>query len=241
MKLFIKSIAVIAVLSGAINSYSQSTEKRMKVKKIHVNQVEAAALPALLDREEVAFQSIETVNWAAYPYKPEVKFRIAHTDEAFLLHFRVKEGSVRARYGKDNGNVWTDACVEFFSIPAGDGVYYNIECNCVGTILIGAGSGRTNREQAPQEVMNRVQRWSSLGREPFEERIGTTEWEVALVIPYTTFYKHQLTSLDGKSIRANFYKCGDELQTPHFLSWSPIRLPKPNFHCPEFFGTLEME
>lgn len=40
---------------------------------------------------------------------------------------------------------------------------------------------------------------------------------------------------------ANFYKCGDKLQTPHFLSWNPINLEKPNFHCPEFFGTLNFE
>ena len=37
------------------------------------------------------------------------------------------------------------------------------------------------------------------------------------------------------------YKCGDKLQTPHFLSWAPIDLPKPKFHCPEFFGELVFE
>ncbi|WP_407933754.1 carbohydrate-binding family 9-like protein, partial [Bacteroides cellulosilyticus] len=50
---------------------------------------------------------------------------------------------------------WEDACVEFFSIPAGDGIYYNVECNCVGTLLIGAGGGRSNREHAPQEGMRK--------------------------------------------------------------------------------------
>ena len=47
--------------------------------------------------------------------------------------------------------------------------------------------------------------------------------------------------VDGKEIRANFYKCGDELDKPHYLSWNPINLEKPNFHCPEFFGTLFFE
>ena len=134
----------------------------------------------------------------------------------------MKEASVRAVAGKDNGPVWEDACVEFFSIPAGDGVYYNMECNCVGRLLIGAGAGRSNRQHAPQEVLDKVQRWSSLGQEDFEERIGDCSWEVALVIPYSAFFMHNITSLDGKAIRANFYKCGDKLQTPHFLSWNPI-------------------
>lgn len=172
-----------------------------------------------------------------------MSFRIAHTKDAVLLHFKVKEASVRAKYGEDNGAVWTDSCVEFFSIPAGDGVYYNIECNCIGTILIGAGATRNGREHAPEEITSLVQRWASLGKEPFEERIGDGDitWEVALIIPYAVFFKHQIHSLDGREIKANFYKCGDDLQTPHFLSWNPIVIEQPDFHRPDFFGMLEFE
>ena len=116
-----------------------------------------------------------------------------------------------------------------------------MECNCAGTLLIGAGAGRGNRQHAPQEVLDKVQRWASLGREAFDERVGECALEVALVIPYSAFFLHDITSLDGKTLRANFYKCGDKLQTPHFLSWSPIRLEHPMFHCPAFFGTLFFE
>lgn len=215
----------------------------MKVKKISAANVEAFALPKLFDEEKIDFQPIQCVNWVAYSYKPKVSFRIAHTKDAVLLHFKVKEASVRAKYGEDNGAVWTDSCVEFFSIPAGDGVYYNIECNCIGTILIGAGATRDGREHAPEEITSLVQRWASLGKEPFEERIGDGDitWEVALIIPYAVFFKHQIHSLDGKEIKANFYKCGDDLQTPHFLSWNPIVIEQPNFHRPDFFGMLEFE
>lgn len=180
------------------------------------------SVPALLDEEKVAFQPVNTVNWAAFPYTPDVAFRIAHTEDAILLHFKVREASVRAVAGHDNGPVWEDACVEFFSVPAGDGVYYNMECNCAGTLLIGAGAGRGNRQHAPQEVLDKVQRWASLGREAFEERVGECSWEVALVVPYSAFFLHRITSLDGQTIRANFYKCGDKLQTP--TSFPGIRL-----------------
>lgn len=213
----------------------------MTVKKISAANIEACDLPKLFDEEKIDFQSIQCVNWAEYSYKPKVGFRIAHTQNSILLHFKVKEASVRARYSEDNGSVWTDSCVEFFSIPAGDGIYYNIECNCIGTILIGAGAERHDREHAPKEVTACVKRWSTLGNKPFEEQIGDTNWEVALIIPYTVFFKHQITSLDGKVVRANFYKCGDELQTPHFLSWNPIGIEKPDFHRPDFFGTLVFE
>ncbi len=130
--------------------------KELNVKKVSLANVAVENIPALLDKEKVAFQSINTVNWKAFPYQPEVQFRIAHTDDAILVHYKVKEASVRAVATGDNGAVWEDACVEFFSIPAGDGIYYNVECNCVGTLLIGAGGGRSNREHAPQEVMDKV-------------------------------------------------------------------------------------
>lgn len=101
--------------------------------------MEVSSLPKLLDEEKIGFQPVSKVNWKEYPYCPKVEFRVAHTEDAILLHFKVTEASVRARYGEDNGSVWTDSCVEFFSIPAGDGIYYNIECNCIGTVLVGAG------------------------------------------------------------------------------------------------------
>lgn len=213
----------------------------MKLKKINVNAIEASSIPELFSRAGVEYHSIGCVNWKEYAYKPEVTFGISYADQGILLHFKVKEESVRAKYGEDNGSVWTDSCVEFFSIPAQDGVYYNIECNCIGTVLVGAGPLRNGREHAPCEVTKLIKRWSSLGTTPFDERIGEAEWEVALIIPYAVFFKHQLTSLAGNTIKANFYKCGDELQTPHFLSWNPIGIEKPDFHRPDFFGDLIFE
>ena len=78
----------------------------MKVKKISIANVEVDALPELLDKEKIGFQPIDNVNWEAYPYRPKVEFRIAHSDDAVLLHFNVKEASVRAKYGEDDGSVW---------------------------------------------------------------------------------------------------------------------------------------
>jgi hypothetical protein len=32
--------------------------------------------------------------------------------------------------------------------------------------------------------------------------------------------------------------CADATSHPHWLSWSPANLSEPDFHRPEFFGTL---
>lgn len=215
------------------------------MKKIIAKHITAAlptdtrAVPSLLDAEGVEYNAIGSNNWpAAFPYKPKVEVRVAHTGDAIILNYRVEETSVKAE-AADNGNVWEDSCCEFFSIPAGDGVYYNIECNCAGQMLIGSGAGRKDRVRATKDVLDSVRRWSSLGREPFAEKEAPAQWQMVMVIPVSAFFRHHLTDISGTTIKANFYKCGDKLSRPHYLSWNPIDLPRPNFHCPEFFGEVE--
>ena len=201
----------------------------------------AAEVPAVLDSMNVAFQPIASVNWPAeYPYCPDVAFRMAWCSEGLVLHYRVNEQSVRARYAEDNGNVWTDSCVECFLRNADEDTYYNIECNCIGTLLVGVGSGRHGRQRVSADVLRGVERWASLGREPFDERCEPTSWEVALVLPRALFDVHPLSLNEGDALCANFYKCGDELAVPHFVSWNPIAVPSPDFHRPEFFGALQL-
>ncbi|MFY9152364.1 MAG: carbohydrate-binding family 9-like protein, partial [Prolixibacteraceae bacterium] len=60
-------------------------------------------------------------------------------------------------------------------------------------------------------------------------------------IPWEVFYKHELKPVSGKKMRGNFYKCGDGLSVPHFVSWTKIKTEKPSFHEPAFFGGLEFE
>jgi len=215
--------------------------RQIKVRKLNVDKVSVIELSALMDQERVEYNAIDTVNWDTFPYKPEVRFRIAHTENAILINYKVEEDSLRAIYGEDNGNVWTDSCVEFFVIPANDGVYYNIESNCIGTILIGGGKERYQRERAGAEILSSVQRWSSLGENSFEEREGKCSWELSLIIPHQAFFKHSIKSLSGTTIKGNFYKCGDQLKTPHYISWNRIKTEKPDFHRPEFFGELCFE
>ncbi|MBQ2242748.1 MAG: hypothetical protein II318_00865 [Bacteroidales bacterium] len=214
----------------------------LKVKKISGIYADPQLVPSLMDQAGIEYNNIDIINWDTHTYRPEVKFRIAYTDDAILLHYKVKEESVKAVTEADNGNVWTDSCVEFFSIPCPeDGIYYNFECNCAGTLLIGSGAERKGRIRGDKSVTDQILRWSTLGREPFAERIGETEWEIAIILPFKAYFRHEIKSMEGAVIRANFYKCGDDQKTPHYLSWSPIGTEKPAFHAPDYFGTLYFE
>ena len=104
LKKYLMTVAALFCMLplSAINPQN-SKMKELSVKKVSVANVPVESVPALLDKEKVAFQPVNTVNWADYPYCPDVEFRIAHTSDAILLHFKVKEGSVAAVAGHDNG------------------------------------------------------------------------------------------------------------------------------------------
>lgn len=236
----ILSLLILLGCSSVIIAQEQ-LGKSLKVKKVKECNVTPEKISALLDENEIEFHSIDEINWKEFPYKPEVKFRIAHTDDAIILNYVVKEESVRAKSDEDNKPVWADSCVEFFVSPTNDGPYYNIETNCIGTVLMEVGATRFDREFVPKESIARIKRWSSLGKEPFDERVGECSWELSLVVPYSVFTKSKLTPAIGMKMKANFYKCGDGLQTPHYLSWNKIDGKRPDFHRPDCFGTLVFE
>ena len=76
---------------------------------------EAADVLRLLDEMSVPFEPVATVNWPEeFPYCPEAAVRMAWCPEGIVLHYRVNEQSARAVYGEDNGQVWTDSCMECF-------------------------------------------------------------------------------------------------------------------------------
>ena len=160
--------------------------KKYIVTSIPVGDVKAENVPSLLDKAEIGFEPIANVNWAeAFPCKPNVAFRMAYASDKILLNYQVEEDSVRAVAPADNGRVWEDSCCEFFVSPADDGTYYNIECNCAGTLLVGFGPGREGRQHLPEDVLQKVDRWSSLGRQPFDAS-GRWLWSFPQVFLCTT-------------------------------------------------------
>lgn len=195
--------------------------------------------PTAVDRAFSAVEAwaIASCNWpAAFPYAPQVTFRMFHTGEWLMLRFDVAERYTAALVTEDNGEVWTDSCVEFFIAPDGNG-YYNFEATSIGRLLL---AHRTAREEhvvhAAPEVLAKVMRTTTLPDEPFAEREGDNRWSLTLAIPPEALFRHALKRWDGADARINLFKCGDRLSHPHFLSWQPVRTENPDFHRPEFFA-----
>lgn len=188
----------------------------------------------LLDSEDK--NKLNQVPWAKYNYLPRVHFAMAYGTDCIFLKYYVNEKFIRAAHGAANTAVYQDACVEFFISFDDEKPYYNLEFNCIGTMLIGYGETKTERVLLSDQLISQIKYQAVINN---DQRGNDVHWELTVAIPFTTFCFHKLNSLEGKKCRANFYKCGDNLPTPHFISWSNIKWPEPNFHLPEFFGTLQ--
>lgn len=188
-----------------------------------------------LDR--IQKSGIDLVPWPAYSYKPEVFFAIAYGESSIFLKFYVSEKFVRAIYANPNDPVYKDSCVELFISFEDEKEYYNFEFNCAGTCLLGFGKERADRQLLPEEIIGLIRRQAFL--KPAGSSEANIAWELTVSIPFKTFHYHKIETLKGKRCRANFYKCGDDLPEPHYLVWNAIKSEQPDFHCPEFFGTME--
>ena len=222
-------------------------KEELTIKKVTKENVSSFQILEVFDREGIEWNEIGSNNWKEqYPYTPQASFRIAHNYNSILLEYKVEEETIRAMADRDNGRPWEDSCCEFFFAPGisednPEDLYYNIECNCRGALLVACGKGREKRVEAPVILVDSIDRLSSLGEGKMEERPAKGPWTLTLVLPKRLFFKHHKLSLEGLKARGNFYKCGDKLSKPHFLSWNAIDVPAPDFHVPEYFGTLNFE
>lgn len=177
--------------------------------------------------------SLKFAPWPVFSYKPQVQFSIAYNERHIFLKYYVVENHIRGAAGNINGAVWEDTCVEFF-VGFDERGYYNLEFNCLGTILIGYNKDGSDCHLLPEQAIRKI-KYQSVISNSGEKDI---QWELTLSIPLDVFVYHDLSSLQNKNCRANFYKCGDALPQPHYISWSNIEAPEPDFHLPQFFGEL---
>ena len=187
--------------------------------------------------------SISHYLWLANNYRPAVEARLLWTPRFLYVRFRVEESRVRVRYTEFQDPVYKDSCVEFFidAFPGSGVGYVNFETNAIGTLLAAVGPDRSHRKPLWPEDLAGFEVRSSVA-EPVDGTHGAPEWTLEYRVPLALFRK-----LYGREIgagcrsAANFYKCGDETEFPHYGAWSPVETPAPDFHRPECFGEIVFE
>ena len=181
-------------------------------------------------------QPILNLSWPEYATNCRAWFRMVYTPQAFVLKYDIQNDFFQSTPRATNGPVHLDNCIEFFVQFGDDTSYYNIEFNCLGNGKMAYGEGNTNRHFVSPALVNRISTW--VQSEQVKDRFN---WEMILIIPVQVFEFHQLTLNSALQCRANFYKCGDLLPQPHFLTWNKITASHPNFHSPEAFGTIHLD
>jgi hypothetical protein len=184
-----------------------------------------------------AEHSISNQNWVEAP-DVHAKFSIRHDGTSIYLYYQVDEPEIRAVNTGFNSPVWEDSCVEFFLSFGGEEGYYNFEINAIGTVLGAYGVDRNKRFHLADSLLSQIETSPSLERKPIESLEKRTFWSLQLIIPVRVFHFSKIKNLSGVDAHANFYKCGDKLKQPHFLSWKPVLSSSPDFHTPRYFGQL---
>lgn len=179
--------------------------------------------------------NIDNAPWAAFPYRPLASFKILATPSYLFIGYKVEGKGLKAEFLQTNEPVWQDSCVEFFvEDPDGNG-YRNFEINCIGTLLCAHQKSKgVETIHISEEEARGILRFASTKGRQYPEKDGNHSWTVTIGIPWSFLGYDEVP----ERIRANFYKCADGSRWPHYLCWSPISTPEPDFHRPEFFGTL---
>lgn len=194
------------------------------------------AIMNLLDEKGVR-RTIDQVNWREqFPYQPLTTFSAAHSGSHLYIDFFTRCNFLRAVNFTNQSPVSEDSCVEFFVEPKPGGDYWNFEFNCIGTVNASHRCDRRHPTRLTDDEIARISRFASCGDRPFRELEGIFTWNLLVTIPLDLiglkFEGEDLT------IRGNFYKCASKASQPHYLSWTPIDSPTPDFHRPDCFGTI---
>lgn len=177
---------------------------------------------------------------------PFVQAKLAYDEDALFVIFKVEDRYVRATAQVYQDEVFKDSCVEFFFTPGEDITqgYFNFEINCGGTALFYHQKGRKNEDKPIAETdFKQIEIAHTMPKivDPEIEELVTWMVEFRMPIHILASYAQIETPAPGVIWRANLYKCADGCSHPHWLTWSPIELPTPDFHSSDFFGKLVFE
>jgi hypothetical protein len=174
-------------------------------------------------------------------FKPVVKAKMIYDEENFYVIFKVEDRRVRIQVDRFNGPVSGDACVELFFSPDSEHPlnYFNLEINAGGTALMAYHEGKSRQNLSEQDFKDVVIA-HTLPKKLDGEIEGPVTWTLEYKLPIKMLKPYSRVTQPKKNVawKANFYKTSSRSTNPHYLTWSVVNHPTPQFHLPQYFGTL---
>lgn len=203
------------------------------------------------DWNKKSWQNIEPIHinrfMGALPdFKPIVKAKMQYDNENVYIIFQTEDRYIQSLVRSYNGPVSTDACVEFFFSPDSSFPfkYFNLEINASGVSLMRYNDFETkDTDKFEVEDLKMLDIAHSLPSIIDQVIMDSTTWTIECRIPFQVLEKYGGVSIPKSGViwKANLYKTASKGLNPHWITWAFVDNKIPNFHLPEFFGTLEFQ
>jgi hypothetical protein len=244
-------VILISIVILFASIYSFSSKNEMKSGSLYT--VARLNQPMKIDGnwDKPQWQGVQGIDIANYmgpvpAFRPVAKAKMMVDADNIYVIFQVHDQYVRCLTDKFNGPVWEDSAVEFFFAPDSDvpDHYFNLETNCGGTPLMHFNLvPRKESRDLEIEDIKKIEIFHSLPTIIDPEISEPVTWTLEYRIPLAMLEKYSKVTHPQKGVkwRANFYKIAENNSNHHYITWSFVDNPKPDFHLPKFFGTLIFE
>jgi hypothetical protein len=228
----------------------KALQMNQQSRKYQVNRIETPLDKVDADWNKPFWQEVEAlpidqVVGDPPAHRPPTRAKLQYDDEAVYVIFQVEDRYVRAVAKEIHDNVCQDSCVEFFFTPGKDiaAGYFNLEVNAGGVPLLHFQTAPRQAQLLTEDEVRQIEIKSTQPRIIEPEITEPLTWTLEYRLPLAILEKYLPIAkpAPGVTWRANLYKCADATSGPHWLTWSPLDLPKPDFHVPQFFGTLQFQ
>ena len=193
----------------------------------------------LAEFEKDCWHRLTSYHWESDPpYRPDTYFKMGVIGDDLVAKLQCYEENPKAIYTERDEPMYKDSCLEFFVAPIEDREeYVNVEMNSKGAFLCEFGKGKYDRV-----FVSSLTDASPIVEAFKGEDMNGAFWGVTVKLTkvfLSELYKIPKEKIDYSTVKANFYKCGDDCRVPHYLAFSPVTTLPPGFHNPECFAVLK--
>ena len=183
-------------------------------------------------------------------YQSPTVAKAVYNDEGLFLLFVSQDEHIVANHTKLNSEVSRDDCVELFAMPqpSKNNDYFNLEINCVGTVLMHFGPEALNskeyeaRKKISRKQVGSLEIYRSVTGRTKKPRLDDKQWIIEYKIPFALL--KEFAGIDrvqsGDVWRINLYRCGSLVDEVH-ASWQRVPREGRGFHQPRFFAPVRFE
>ena len=239
--------------SGRISNIPKGRTSTMQAQQAPVYQVAKLKKSIVIDANwnKAQWKKIKPIEIKHYMgkvsnFQPEVQSKMMYDDTNLYVIFQVKDRFVKSVTTEYNGPVSTDSCVEFFFSPDSEFPlrYFNLEVNAGGTpLMFYIAKPMSEVKKLVPEELKQIEIAHSLPATVDPEISEPVTWTIEYRIPISLLSKYANVTHPAKGVswKANFYKTGSKTSNPNYITWSVVEFPRPNFHLPQFFGTIQFQ